>query len=315
MILPEEIVASRVLPTFRAMVAERLSQKGLRERAIADRLQLTQSAVSKYLRGRIRRESIVERSGTFRALADGLAEGLADGSVSSFEAMGRLMAAIQQEERRGLVCRLHEERMPSLVGLGCDLCVRGEGSESLAEEEVLGDLRLAVRMLESMPRFARLIPNVASNLARAKQDASSRFDVAAIPGRIFEMRGSVRVPAAPEFGPSRHVAETLLAVREVYPAILAAINIRWNEDVMAVIRAVGWTSTEFDATYEGRRERISEAVRRHDREPRVLYHRGSFGIEPIAYVLDRTATALVEQMGDLLNAFPKFGGAATGQHG
>ncbi len=303
MILPEEVVASRVLPTLRAMLAERLSQRGLSERAIADRLSLTQSAVSKYLRGRTRRERIVEESETFTTVADDLARGLDEGSMSRFEALGRVLATIRREERRGVVCRLHEESMPSLAGLGCDLCVRDDANERLTEEGVLGDLRLALRMLENLPQFVPLIPNVGSNVTRAKPRAQSRFDVAAVPGRIFEVRGSVRVPAAPEFGPSRHVSEALLAVQEVYPKLQAAINVRWNQGVEEAMGALGWIIAEFDAAYEGRRERIADSVRSCREQPQALYHRGAFGIEPMAYVLDRTARAVVERVRELSAAY------------
>ncbi len=302
MILPEEIVANRVLPTLRSMLAERLAQRGLKERAIAVRLHLTQSAVSKYLRGRIRREPTVEESHTFRSLVESLADSLEEDRMSGFEAMGRVMEAIRREENRGTVCRLHEAALPALVGLGCDLCVRADREERLQEEEVLSDLRLALRKLESMTGFASLIPNVGSNIARAKPSAQSRYDVAAVPGRIFEMRGMVRVPTSPEFGPSKHVAEVVLAVQSVFPPILAAINVRWNEDVMAAIRSLGWKALEFDPAYEGRRERIAEAVRRSETEPRALYHRGAFGIEPITYILGQSSTELVDHIQDLLNA-------------
>jgi predicted fused transcriptional regulator/phosphomethylpyrimidine kinase/predicted transcriptional regulator len=305
MILPEEIVANRVLPTVRTMIAVRLTKRGLRERAVAACLGVTQSAVSKYLRGRIRPEPAVAEAETFRSLADTLAEGLAEGRMSPFEAMGRVVAAIRKEEDRGLVCRLHEEAMPSLVGLGCDLCVRVEASERLVEEEVLGGLRQALRTLEALPAFVRLIPNVGSNLAQAKGSPRTIRDVAAVPGRIFEMRGAVRVPAAPEFGASRHVAETVLAVTHVHPSVRAALNVRWSEDLRAALRTLGWKAVEFDPAYEGRAAHIAATIRRHKGRPDVLYHRGAFGIEPMAYVVAESATAVVERVRVLLDALAK----------
>lgn len=295
MILPEEIVTNRVLPTLRARLAIRLAERGLKERAIAARLGLTQSAVSKYLRGRVRSEPAVGESETFRTLIEVLADGLAENRLSPFEALGRVVETIRREEDRGLICRLHEESMPSLVGLGCDLCVRPGRSARLEEERVLGDLRFAVRMLQAIPGFARLIPNVGSNVARAMPGARSTLEVAAIPGRIFEMRGSVRVPAGPEFGASRHVAEVVLAVGQVHPSLRAALNVRWDDRVMAAVRSLAWTVLEFDAAYEGRAARIAETLRRTRKVPNLVYHRGAFGIEPIAYLVGPDAGAVAKR--------------------
>ncbi len=293
MIAPDEVVAKRVLPTLRAAVAVDLSKRGLTEREIAERLGLTQSAVSKYLRGRTKSEPAVVRSPAFRSLADRLAQGLEDGSMSPVEAMAAVNAVVRREENRGVVCTLHEEEVPALRGLGCDLCVRPGASDVLAEQEVLGDLRAALRTLERDTAFARIIPSVGSNLARAKRGATTQLEVAAVPGRIFEMRGAVRVPAAPEFGASRHVAEVVLAACQVFPDHLAGLNVRAERGTLAAASRLGWGTAKFAASYEGRNERIASVLRRSKRPPRAVYHLGAFGIEPVMYIIGRTAGEVV----------------------
>jgi hypothetical protein len=302
MIPADDVVTRRILPTVRSLVAHALDERRLTERQIAERLGLTQSAVSKYLRDRVRVEPLVLEAETFRVLARDLEDGLAEDRLSSMEVLGRILEAVRKEEDRGLVCRLHEEEVPSLVGLGCDLCVRANRSELRAEQEILSDLRLALRSLLSLPGFERLIPSVGSNLARAKPEARTTDDVAAVPGRLFVMRGSVRAPAAPEFGASKHVAEMVLAVRRSRPDLTAAINIRWDESIVSAARALGWRMVEFNADLEGQGDRIARAIVRRQTDYRMVYQRGAFGIEPITYLLGKTAREVVDAVRALLGA-------------
>jgi len=269
-----------------------MSADGRTERAIAEALGLTQSAVSKYLRGKTKAEPAVEGAPTFERLADQLARGFGSGDLSPLTAMAEVDAAVRAEEDRGVVCRLHEEDEPSLRGTGCDLCVRGGASPRVEEQEVLDDLRSGLKLLEADARFASLIPSVGSNLARGKRGALGPLDVAAVPGRIFEMRGAVRVSAPPEFGASRHVAGVVLAAGAVFPDTLAALNVRADEATLGAARRLGWQPLAFDAQYEGRKERIAKALGARRKAPRALYHRGAFGIEPVMYVLGASATAV-----------------------
>jgi XRE family transcriptional regulator, thiamine biosynthesis regulator len=293
---PDDVVASRVLPTLRSMVARRLALRKLTERAIAQRMGLTQAAVSKYLRGRGRLEPAVEGAPAFRALADRLAEGLADERMTPFGALAETQRVVRLEEDRGVVCVLHEKAVPALRGMACDLCVHGGSSELVAEQEVLGDLRAGLRALEAEPAFAALIPSVGSNLARAKSGAKTPLEVAAVPGRIFEMRGAVRVSAGPEFGASRHVAEVVLAAHAVFKEIRAALNVRADVPTLAAARSLGWHPLLFDAAYEGRHERIASALKGRKKPPMALYHAGAFGIEPVMYVVGPTASEVVAEV-------------------
>lgn len=277
------------------MLAKELSARGLAEREIAERMAVTQSAVSKYLRSRGRAEPAVLASATFRALVEKLARGLAGGTMTQIEAIGATVAAVRKEEDRGVVCTLHEEEVPGLRGLACNLCIVAEGSEIMGEQEALGDLQGALRAVDGAAWLAPLIPSVGSNLARARRGAQSAADVAAVPGRIFEMRGAARVPAAPEFGASKHVAEVVLAATRVFPKVAAALNLRADKASLGAARSIGWSLTEFDASYEGRADRIASALRGRKRAPQALYHAGAFGIEPIMYVLGATAGEVVER--------------------
>ncbi|MGQ0535195.1 MAG: thiamine-phosphate synthase family protein, partial [Methanobacteriota archaeon] len=146
---------------------------------------------------------------------------------------------------------------------------------------------------EAAPGFARLIPHVGTNVAAALPGASEITEVAAIPGRIFEMRGRVRVPAAPELGASRHVGEVVLAVTARFPETRAAVNVAASERVLRAAFALGLSTAEMPARHEGRREGLAKVLEGLDAAPDLLFHRGDFGVEPVAYVLAPDAPAAV----------------------
>ncbi len=286
---PSEIVVERFLPTVRAMLARALDDRGLTQEEIADRLGVSQAAVSQYLRGTDREERFAgdERlQSTVETIADGFAAGTTDG----YEALGELLAVVREFEDRGPICAVHEEEMPALEGLGCDLCVRGVDETVTAERAALSAVRRASRRLAAAPGMAVHVPNVGTNVGTAVPGATDETDVAAVPGRLQAVGSRVIVPGDPEFGVSRRVAGAILAAIAVDTDLRGALNLATSESLLAAARERGHEPLRFDADYENRRGRLRD--RFHDRGsvPRVAYHEGAFGIEPVTYVFGETAT-------------------------
>jgi len=294
LVLPSEIVVERFVPTARAMLATALDERGFTQQEIADRIGVTQAAVSNLVNGQVTVEPRFSEDARMVETIDRIAEGFADRSMDGVDALAELLALVREFEDRGPICAVHEAEMPALEGMGCDLCVRGADSEVLAEREVLASVRRATRLLAGTDGMAAHVPNVGTNVGMALPDASDPTDVAAIPGRVYRMRGSVEVPANPEFGASEHVAETVLAVREVDPEMRAALNLATSEELLAAVRSLGIDPVEFDADYEDRDERLRTALSEREEIPRVLYHSGAFGIEPVTYLLGETAVDAAE---------------------
>jgi len=284
------------------MLAAELSDRGFAQREIAARLGVSQAAVSQYLAGERRGEERFVEHPRMQATVERIAEGFDAGTMDDYEALAELLELVRAFEDRGPICAIHEAEMPALAGMGCDLCVRGRDSAVQAEREVLSNVRRAVRQFANAPGVTAHVPNVGTNVAMALPDAGDETDVAAVPGRIHAMRGGVNVPANPEFGASHHVATTLLAATAADSNVRGAVNLATSEDLLAAVPE-GTTAVAFDAEYEDRRERLDALF--ESGVPRVLYHEGAFGIEPITYVLGTsaveavaTATTLVERARD-----------------
>ena len=137
--------------------------------------------------------------------------------------------------------------------------------------------------------MARYVPNVGTNVGCALPDASDATDVAAIPGRIYAVDGRVEIPANPEFGASRHVATLVLAAMAKDERLRGAVNIVTDDELLSTARDRGLDPMEFGAESDDRDRRLLDRFASRGAVPRVTYHRGAFGIEPITYVLGETA--------------------------
>ena len=302
LVLPSELVVERFLPTVRAMLATRLADRGMTQQEIAAELGVTQAAVSKYVSGDGGGDDRFRDDPETVATVDHIADGLAGGELDPYDALAELLSLVRSLEDRGPICELHEEAMPELRGLGCDLCVRGLDPDIRAERDVLANVRTAARTLASIPGMADSVPNVGTNIGMALPDAEGPTDVAAIPGRIYRIRGTVERAANPEFGASEHVAGTVLVAKEADDDLSAALNLATSDALLDAARDAGIDPLEFDAGYEGREEHLRERLAERESVPRVLYHRGEFGIEPVTYVLGETAVDAAELAVDLVES-------------
>lgn len=294
--LPSEIVVERFLPTVRAMLAAELDEHGLTQQEIADELGVSQAAVSQYVRGDVSVEERFAEDDRLQATVETIAAGLATGSMDSYEALGELVKIVREFEDRGPICAVHEAEMPALAGLGCDLCVRGMDDTVEQERSALAAVRRSARRLANSPGIAEVIPNVGTNVGTAIPGATDETDVAAVPGRLQTVGSRVLVPADPEFGASQQVASTILAAMSVEPDLRGAINIATDEDVLNAAREAGYEPLVFDGSYENRAKRLQEQFTERGAVPRVIYHEGAFGIEPITYIFGETATAAAARL-------------------
>lgn len=303
---PSQIIVDRFLPTARSMLAADLHQAGLTQQEIADWLGVTQAAVSQYLSGETTVDPRFREDQRMQETIGAVAAGIADGSMDQYEALGELVELIRTFEDRGPICEAHEAEMPALQGLGCDLCVRGFDRDIAAERSVVTEVRQAARLLADTPAMTGFIPNVGTNIGMALPDAETELDVAAIPGRIHAMRGRINVPANPEFGASQHVSRVILTAMSVDTGLRGALNLATTDGLLTAAREHGIDPLEFDAAYEDREERLRNALAERGTVPRVIFHQGAFGIEPITYVLGESARAAVELAGSLVGDTEPF---------
>ncbi|OIB58721.1 thiamine-phosphate synthase family protein [Natrialba sp. SSL1] len=295
----EEIVVDEFLPTIRSLLAGELRERGLTQSDVADVLGISQSAVSKYAHGDVTINERIADDERVSATIEELADGLSTGDVTPVQALIELEVLVRELETGGdLLAQLHEEAVPELADHGASFRVHDPESDLRTSERVVSSLRRGLRILENASGFANLIPAVGSNLVACTPDAEGIDDVAGVPGRIFDVKGRTTVPAAPEFGVSEHVATVLLAARRHGADASAAINIAYDDDLLADLTERGHVAAEFDEV-DDIASSVGAAI---DDEPEatVLYQTGGTGIEPLIYVLGADAESVADDVRSLL---------------
>ncbi|WP_336361006.1 thiamine-phosphate synthase family protein [Haladaptatus sp. ZSTT2] len=290
----EEIVVDEFLPTFRSMLAEALRERGLTQSEVADVLGISQSAVSKYAHGEVTQNEQILADARVEQLVTRLADGLAAGDMSTVQGLVETEVLIRKLERGDLLAQLHEAQMPELARFDGSLSIHDPESGLRASERALSSVRRGVRTLQNTSGFAMLIPNVGSNLVECLPDATTIDDVVGVPGRIFDVKGQATVPGDPEFGVSEHLASVLLAARRNGNSARAVLNIRYDEDIVAALEATDANAVSFDAQLP--LDEAIDAALADAPDADVLYQPGSFGIEPITYLLGRDAQAVAERI-------------------
>ena len=298
----EELVVEEFLPTIRSLLAEALRDRGLTQREVADGLGISQSAVSKYAHGEVAHNEAIAADDRVVELVERVADGLSTGDMSRVQALVEIEVLIRQLEDGDILADLHEDAMPELAEADIDFSVHDPDSRIRQTEQVRSSVRRGLRTLTSMSGFATLIPNVGSNLVECLPEAETVDDVAGVPGRIFDIKGRATVPAEPEFGVSEHAASVLLATRHHGVDVAAGLNIAYDADLIKHFEAAGYSTIEFDSeASEELAATIGDAVADADlTETFVLYQTGSYGIEPISYVLGPNAPTVAAVVRDVV---------------
>ncbi|WP_267162078.1 thiamine-phosphate synthase family protein [Halovenus salina] len=292
----EELVVEEFLPTFRSMLAEALRERGRTQNEVAELLGISQSAVSKYVHGEVERNDRLLEDSQVTDLVERLADGLTDGEMTPAEALVEAEVCIRQLERGGTLTDLHTEAVPALAGEG-HVDIHDPDSRLREAGQVRASVRRGLRVVQNTEGFAGLIPAVGSNLAESLSTTETIEDVAAVPGRIIDVHGRVTIPGEPEFGVSQHVANILLAARDNGSDHRAALNVSYDEDLLAALEEGGAVTAEFDA--EASVEPAIAAALAKTPDADVLYQTGGFGIEPILYVLGADAPTVATTVRDI----------------
>ena len=170
-------------------------------------------------------------------------------------------------------------------------------------DAILGNLVVAVTMLEDCSEFALLIPEVRVNLVCALPGAKTRQDVAAVEGRITAVRGRPHASGLPAFGASDHMARLIIEARKYDSAINAGINFKCDKTIIEVVKEYclkkgllfGWIDRTKEPLEVIERDgasmpwKIGELVRSSGGLPRLFYEGDGWGKEPLFVALGSDA--------------------------
>lgn len=161
------------------------------------------------------------------------------------------------------------------------------------------DVWEAAKLLAGDRRFAKLLPEVGTNIVRAPAWAKEPSDVIGLSGRIVRAGDEPRLAGFPTPGGSEHVANLVLTAMRHDPMVRAGLNIRFSDDILEACRRLGLCISSFER--EGEPEGVKtmrwgaeQAIGRAGRVPDVIFDRGAEGKEAMVRLLGKSATELAE---------------------
>lgn len=179
-------------------------------------------------------------------------------------------------------------------------------------------MQRAVEILQNCEKFAKLIPEVRSNIVMAKKDAKTIEDVVGIPGRITVVNKKPKAFMKPDFGASSHMARFILAVMKHDPSKRSALNIRYNEKILKICEKLGMKVSFYDRRKEPEDIKkieggtipwgVKTAINRIGSVPDVIYHTGDWGKEPSICIIGEDALEVAKMAVCIANIFDEDDG-------
>ena len=121
MIHPQEIEVWYVLPGVRKEIAANLIAKGWSQRQVAQKLGVTEAAVSQYVNHKRADHQKLDFPAEFKAYARQVSDKIAVGELDTFIAIQMLM---REFRKCGGLCQAHKAIDPKGIPEGCEVCLQ-----------------------------------------------------------------------------------------------------------------------------------------------------------------------------------------------
>ena len=302
---PCETVQREFLPSLRAKVAHELKIAGLSQNEIADKMELTQAAVSKYLS---QPDETLELSAEASQAIPGLVKLITSSTPSSDKIVFEICSACMKSRLGSTICKLHKNNIPSLKTANCQICnqlLSGHNKALTTRVEVLSDIQNAILQIENCDNFDLVMPQVRANLVSADKTASRIDEVAGIPGRITLVNGRARALMSPQFGTSTHTARLLLYAKSRWTHIHSCLCISGRTDVVDEAKKSGFHVISIQESTDEAEKIITSLAQEQNVNKNLKYIAihvpGGFGVEPILYLFGSSASELTRHCIQLCN--------------
>ncbi|HKO39628.1 MAG TPA: bifunctional hydroxymethylpyrimidine kinase/phosphomethylpyrimidine kinase, partial [Nitrososphaeraceae archaeon] len=103
--------------------------------------------------------------------------------------------------------------------------------------QVIHELSIAIKEIESLSDVGKLIPETQSNFVYAIPNASNIQEIAGIKGRIVRIDQKVKASSCIEFGASQHVASAVLSYMTIDPLMRAGFNIKYDKKIIELLQS------------------------------------------------------------------------------
>lgn len=129
---PCEVIVKKVLPAIRSILVKQLNEDhNLSQTEIAEKLGITQPAVSQYMKSARGNSEIAEslKEANLYSEVRKLSKGIADGTIQGPQIIEKYCDLCDSMVREEVVCTFHKESAPSLTEEECKVCFKSRKGE------------------------------------------------------------------------------------------------------------------------------------------------------------------------------------------
>jgi len=298
---PCEYVIRDYLPQLRARIVKELVEKyGWSVTSAAKALGVSSTAALKYKR--IISTSTGYRSKDLDRFSKNLAEKIARNEVTPRSFIEEVCSKCMEERIKGDICKLHGKIQAGLEECrSCFRVLQKMSESSLERFEILEELEKALELLSTCSELERLMPEVRTNIVACTKSPSGPEDVAAFPGRLTFINGSIRAFSKPEFGSSKHMSSVLLTANSVDPSVRSAMCIKYDEKVDKAMVKYGLKKAFFDRS---KHDSLELFIKSLETLSDAIVDKGGVGIEPVAYVFGKSAMEVAKKVIEIARNIP-----------
>lgn len=189
---------------------------------------------------------------------------------------------------------------------------RGVKMTRPAGDKIKSELGDAIKKFASLDGISQLVPECQTNFVFAKEHAKSSGDVVGVLGRIVKAGNQVIMAGDLEYGASKHVAAAVLAMQKKFPQTRAALNLKFDENLIRKFIKAKCKISAYDRMAEPQTTKLKEnssinwgvnnAIKNSAFPPDVIYHKGDFRKEPMILVFGKNPNQVVSKIAKILGA-------------
>lgn len=172
-------------------------------------------------------------------------------------------------------------------------------------DKINSELSDAIDQFTEIKNIYKNIPECQTNFVYSKQNPKSTKDILGISGRIVKAGRQVVVAGNLTYGGSKHVATAVLTMNKKFPQIRSAINLKYQNVTISKIKKSKLIVSSYDRNQEPKNVKlknstiqwgIKNANKNSKRVLDVVYHKGSFGKEPMIIVFGENPNNVLKKI-------------------
>jgi len=174
------------------------------------------------------------------------------------------------------------------------------------KDTIYAELNHAINEFIGIRDAYKKIPECQTNFVFSKKNPKSIEDVLGVSGRIVKTGNKVVVAGELSYGGSKHVATALISMNMKYPDVRSAINLKYNKEDISKLSNDGLIISSYNRNEEPKMLKgkegnsikwgIKSAIKKSERQPDVIYHKGDFGKEPMIIIFAKTPTLIIKKI-------------------